>query len=120
MTKKQIDNLVKESYSGSNLDLKKVNKIQKFLKRADLKLYIRGVKNLESKKTVTVVVPNEDNKKNIDEKIIKKMFPNKKINYKTNPSLVIGARIINEDRVFDFNLENSLGNILEYIEKQYD
>lgn len=120
MTKKQIDKLAEASYASGSLNEKKVQRIAADLSRNDLKRYIRTIKNFERKQNIEVVLSDSKYKGNIDEKMIKLLFPNKKIKYSVSGDLITGARIINDDIVYDYNLQNTLENIVENIRKQYD
>ena len=120
MTHKQIDKLVLESYTGEDISAKRVEKITCGISRKDLKMYIRALKNWERKTSVEILIPDEKYKKNINLSMIKSLFPKKKIKYTIDSSLITGIKIINQDMVYDFNLKNTLENIVENIRKQYD
>lgn len=120
MTKKQIKQLALQSYSKNELDQQKVFRIAKLLKRKDLREYIRTLKNLEREKTVTVVLPEiKVDKKDLD-KQFRTAFPNKKIKYELDPSLLVGVRIIDNDLVYDLNLRDTLKQLSSYIIEKYD
>lgn len=114
MTSKQIKKLAKASYTRSILDSKKVNKIVKFLNRSGLKTYIKCLKVLERSKTVQILIPNVGTKNEIIDKL-KKMFPNKKLEFIEDRSLIAGIRIVDNDNVYDFNLKNTFDNLISYI-----
>lgn len=120
MTKKQIKKLADFSFTRNNLDEKKVGSIAKLLKRGDLKEYVRILKSIEAQKKVHVVIPNLSMIKKSDLQKFQKMFPNKKILYEEDPSLLVGVKIINNDKVFEFSLKNKLENMDSFIETQYD
>lgn len=120
MTKKQIEKLVLQSYTGRRLDNKKINKLISKVPRRDLKMYIRALKSWERKRSIDIIIPNEKYKKNLKIEMIKKMFPDKEIKYSTDSTLVAGIRIVKEDMVYDFNLKTILEDIIENIKKQYD
>ena len=72
------------------------------------------LKNIENDKRVTVVAAKAlENKQLIAD--FKKIFPDKKIIMKEDKSLILGVKIINKDTIFDFNLKNTLENIVEHI-----
>lgn len=52
--------------------------------------------------------------------MIKRLFPNKEIKFKVDSSLISGVKIVSEDMVYDFNLKNTLEEIVEHIRSQYD
>ena len=116
MNSKKINKLIAVSYKNNSLDRKKVNKIASLISKHDLKKYINGLKLEEKKKNLIISSPidNQD--------LIKfdKLFPNKKIIFKKDPSLMLGMRIVNNDIVYEFTLKNSLDKILNYIEQNYD
>ena len=116
MKKKIIDKLVSQSYKKNSLDQKKINKISTLLSKADLKRYINGLKLAEKKKSLIVSSPinNQDLEK------FQKLFPNKKIIFKKDPSLMLGVRIVDNDMVHEFTLKNSLDKIISYMQENYD
>ncbi|MBF8250087.1 MAG: hypothetical protein HW400_688 [Candidatus Levybacteria bacterium] len=116
MNSKKIDKLITISYKGSNLDQKKVNKITSLISKSDLKKYINGLKLVESKKSLIISSPGNDQ----DLRKFGKIFPNRKIVFQKDPTLLLGVRIADNDLVYDFTLKNSLDRIINYIEQSYD
>ena len=116
MNSKKIDKLVLVSYENNSLNQKKVNKISTFLSNSDLKKYINGLKLTEKKKSLIVSSPINDS----DLRKFEKLFPNKKILFKKDFSLMLGVEIVDNDIVYEFALKNSLDKILNYIEQNYD
>ena len=116
MNKKKIDKLVSVSYKNHYLDQKKVNKIASFISKSDLKKYINGLKLVEKKGSLIVSSPigSQDFKK------FDRLFPNKKIVFKKDTSLMLGMKLIDNDIVYEFTLKNSLDKIQDYIEQNYD
>lgn len=114
MTTKQVKNLAKVSYTRNVLDFKKVNRIVKLLNRNELKKYIRFLKSFEKGKTIKVLVSNLDAKNDLV-KGLKKMYPNKRIEFLEDKSLIAGLRVIDNDVVYDFNLKNTFENLISYI-----
>lgn len=116
MNKKKINQLILISYKNDNLDQEKVNKIATLLSKPDLKKYINGLKLHEKKKSLIVSTPinNQELKK------FQKLFPNKKIIFKKDPSLMLGVTIVDNDMVYEFALKNCLDKIISYIEQNYD
>lgn len=116
MNSKKINKLVLASYSNNFLNRKRVNKISALLSKSDFKKYINGLKLTEKKKSLIVSSPisNQDVSK------FQKLFPNKKILFRKDPSLMLGVEIVDNDIVYEFTLKNSLGKILSYIEQNYD
>ncbi len=120
MIKKQVEKLALLSYVGNNLDNKKAEKITSSMSRSDLKMYIEALKNWERKQRIEILIPDEGYKKNLKLNMIKKIFPKKEIRYSVDSSLITGIRIVSQDLVYDFNLKNTLEDIVEHIRKQYD
>lgn len=116
MNSKKINKLVLTSYRGNALDQKIVNKIASIISKNDLKKYINALKLRERKKSLIISSPinNQDLKK------FEKLFPNKKIIFKKDPSLLLGVNVVDNDIVYEFTLRNSLDNIINYIEQNYD
>lgn len=108
--------LISASYKKDILDQKKVNKIACLISKTDLKKYIYGLKLAESKKTVTVSCPTDK----FELTKLEKLFPNKKIIFKKDPSLMLGVKIVDNDLVYELTLKDSLGKIVNYIEQNYD
>jgi F0F1-type ATP synthase delta subunit len=114
MTTKQIKNLAIASYTSELLDIKKVTRITKLLNRSELKRYIKCLKNLEQAKTIKVVMAKLANEKSL-EKELKAKFPNKRIEFLEDESLIAGMKIIDNDNIYDFNLANTFENLVSYI-----
>ena len=114
MDKKKIDKLIALSYK--NLDKKKVEEIGSLLSKADLKKYIEGLKSAERENNLIIYSPVD----NHYEKRFQKLFPNRKIVFVLDPSLMLGIKIIDNDKIYDFTLKNSLEKIIGYIEQNYD
>ena len=113
MNKKKIKELVLASYK---IDEEKIKKIAPLLNRSDLKKYIGGLKTMESKKNVIVTTPFT----NVKQEMLENLFPNKRIVYKKDPSLIVGLKIQDDDIVYDFNLKNTLNNLISYIKQDYE
>lgn len=114
MTKKQIKKLAQESYTKNSLDSKKVTNIVKTFKRSELKEYIKYLKNIENEKRVTLVTPKLSSGRKLISKV-KEVFPDKKIVIKEDKSLIAGIRIVNKDTIYDFNIKNTLENLVKHI-----
>lgn len=108
MKKKQIKRLALASFTKNNLDSKKVKRFTGKMTKRELREYVKYLKTYDLGKKVYVLVPNLleiDNPKM--QKEFTKLFPNKKIIYKETPELILGIRVVNNDKVYDFNLQNS-------------
>lgn len=113
MTIKQIKFLSTKSFTRNDLDPKKVKIFTAKMKRKDLRNYIRAIKAIDEKNKITVIIPAlKDFKKN-DIAILLKHYKDKKIIYQEDPNLLVGIKIIDNDLIYDFNLKNSLENLVE-------
>src|SRR5680860_1071882 len=112
MTKKQIKKLALDSYLGNSLNAARVKKIADRLTREDLKKYLRVLKDNEKQKKVTIVMPDIDikDKKEIERKF-KNAFKDKKIYFETDPSLILGLKIINNDLIYELSLNDTFDKI---------
>ena len=99
------------------LNPKNVNSIAGLLKRKDLKQYIRAIKIQEKKLRVFIDMPI--NNVGIKDKF-NRIFPDKKISYRNDPTLMLGARITADDMLLEINLKNTLDKMLLFIEEDYD
>lgn len=113
MTKKQLENLVLQSYSKDLLDERKVAAFASLLTRFQLKQYIKELKNSESQKTVNVMLSYLPTKE--QQEMISRLFPGKTIKYEIDSNLLVGIKIINNDDVFDLNLKDTLDNLLSHV-----
>lgn len=116
MNSKKINGLITDSYRDGFLNQEKVNKIACLINRSDLKKYINGLKLKEKKKNLIISSPNN----NQYLKKFAELFPNKKIIFKKNSSLMLGVKVVDNDIVYEFTLKNSLNKILDYVEQNYD
>lgn len=115
MDHKLIKQLVLASYTDGQLDLQTVEKITPFLNRKSLKQYIKALKTYEKQNCVCI-----ESAYNLDETIFEDLFPNKKIVYKTDPSLILGIKVTNNDLVYDMNLKSKFNNLIDKIKQNYD
>ncbi len=117
MNKKLLKQLVLISYKNGDLDNETVSRIADKLGRAELKQYIKSLKNAEKLRNVYIESPF--GMQNDIMKELKDIFPDQKIIDKNNPALLVGTRITHNDDIFEMNLKNSLDTIIENIEN-YD
>lgn len=118
MNKKLLKQLILISYKNGGLDNNTVTKIADKLDRSQLKQYISALKNAEKLRSVYIETPFDDSKNTIDE--IMKLFPDKKIEFKKNSSLLVGTKISYNDDVFEVSLKNNLEQIVNNIKEDYD
>jgi hypothetical protein len=117
MNKKLLKQLIIISYKNGELDNSVISQIVERLTRAQLKIYIRALKNAEKMQNVYIEAPFPIQKDTFDQ--FDDLFTDKKIVFKENPSLLVGTRITYNDDVFDLSLKNSLDSIIDSIEN-YD
>jgi len=121
MTKKYIKKIALASYTKNELDSKKVKRIAGLLTRNSLKQYIKELKLLENKKTITILTPAFSKKTQDDiKKKFAKIFVDKKIIIDSDSSLILGVKVIDNDLIYDLSLKNTLDNLNMHINEQYD
>jgi len=118
MVKKILNQLINYSYVDNKLNRDNVRRVAKVLRRRDLKQYIHGLKKQEGRLNVFIDVPMSNFEPYKDR--FKKMFQNKKIIWNIDPSLWLGIRIMNDDKVLEMSLRNTLSNLILYLEENYD
>ena len=114
MTKKQIKKLINASYIKNSLNSARVNRIARQLTRAELKLFIKLLKNYEKSKTITLFVSNISEANEII-KQIKKIYSDKNVVIKEDKSLIAGVRLVDNDKIYDANIKNSLDEMVSFI-----
>lgn len=107
MKNNTIKILAKNSYAKGRIDGKKAVKIATSLKREDLKVYIKSLKDIQARNTVFITVASNENMPNLI-KEFEKLFPNKKISVELDPSLVAGIRIVDYDNVYELSIKDIL------------
>ncbi|HKC14651.1 MAG TPA: hypothetical protein VKC89_01655 [Patescibacteria group bacterium] len=115
MTKKQIKTLALKSFVRNNLDSNKVKLFMKKMKRRQLRVYIKYLKYFEARNKVIIIVPDLKLVSKKELSSFAKLYPNKKIDYREDPSIILGVRLIDNDLIHDFNLNNSLESITAQI-----
>lgn len=119
MTKRFLQQLVLASYTGKNLNAKRVDEITKRLDKQDLKAYIRALKLIEQQKKIYVAMPKA-NVYNTSKKTLESLFPDKEFIFEEDPSLLLGMRLIDNDMVYEMSLKERLNSILDEVDQQYD
>ena len=112
MKKNLIKKLAAASYTNNKLDNTKINKISKNLKREDLKVFIKDLKTIESKKTVTVTLPSDDSISLVKNNFTR-LYPDKKIVFSIDPSLLSGIRVVDYDNEYELSLKGFLENSIK-------
>lgn len=113
MQKKLFKQLAFQSYKGNELDEKTVIAIANQLPRKELKKYIKELKREENRKSIEITLAKEPTDQ--DKKEFRDLFPDKKILYKVNPSLIIGMEVKNNDMIYELNLKHTLNKIVNYL-----
>ncbi|HSW97605.1 MAG TPA: hypothetical protein VLF89_07310 [Candidatus Saccharimonadales bacterium] len=117
MTKKDIRKLAELSYE--TFDEAKIMKLAAQLNRKDLKEYIRQLKFIEKKNEVIVALPDIKSY-NKGDNFFETLFNKKRIIYQEDASLILGARITDNDIVYDINLRSKLEEVVRNIELNYE
>jgi len=117
MTRKAIKKLAQASYK--ELDPKKVEGISSLLSKKDLKEYIRQLKLIEKSQEVIVALPSIKSY-NKGDNFFETLFGKKKIIYQEDPSLILGAKITDNDMVYDINLKSRLEQAAKDIEQNFE
>lgn len=115
MDKKQIDKLAEISYIDNKLDAGRVDKIISHLSRAQSRDYLKALKKKENKLIVYIdyaLSLSEENKKKFGD-----LFPDKKVIFRSDPQLLMGIRVTQDDMVYNLNINSAFGQIREYLEK---
>ena len=107
MNKNLIKKLADASYSKNEIDSKKVNRISKSLKRAELKVYINSLKIIKAKKTVSVSIPSEEGISEM-RKYFSEIYPGKKISFNLDQTLISGIKVEDYDNVYELSIKGFL------------
>lgn len=113
MTRKLIKELAQKSFFRNNLDAKRVKYFVSKMKRKEIRGYLRTIKTIDSRNTVRIIFPSLTKIKKSDILRLSNFYKGRKIIVGEDPSLILGVRLIDNDLVYDFNLENSFENIIE-------
>lgn len=111
MNKKDIKKLAEASFSKEKLEEAKVKKIAGSLKREDLKSYIKTLKIINEKRTVYVTIPSENGLNEL-KRYFSKMYPDKKIVFSIDSSLLTGIKVVDYDTVYELSLKGFLENAI--------
>lgn len=123
MTNKQIVGLAKGSFIKNDIDYRKVKSIAKLLKRSELKKYIKSLKSIERKHTIYLSLPIGNKEKISKDALdyLRKLFPEKNVEYIFDSSLMAGVKILNNDLTYDFNIKNAFKDLVSHIKQvNYD
>lgn len=118
MNKKLIKKLADVSYANGELNSEIIQKIATYLKRKELKLYIKALKTEEKKRTIIIETSSE--KSQTDESLAHEIFKDKKIIFNTDPKILLGVRIIDNDNIYETTLQKTLSDIVGHVQNTYD
>lgn len=111
MKRNIIKKLAEASFKKNEIDDKTVMKIAKVLKRTDLKVYIKDLKKMDAKNTVTVTVPSLKGATDM-KKYFSKLYPEKKVVFKIDETLLTGIKVVDYDNVYELSLKGFLEHSL--------
>ena len=114
MNNKLIKKLAQECFTKGILNEGRVLKIIKYLNKKDLRMFIKNLKLIDDKNTVTVFVSDKKLDKLL-KKQVDEIFKGKKIIVKEDKELIAGIRIEDFDNTYELNLKNTIANIVNYI-----
>ena len=114
MNSKLIKKLAQECFINGVLDEKRVLRIVKYLNKKDLRVFIKNLKLIDDKNTVTVFVSDKKFDKLL-KKHVGQIFKGKKIEIKEDNELIAGIRIKDFDNIYELNLKNTITNIVNFI-----
>ncbi len=115
MNKKLLKQFVTESFTKGGFDEKKIEEVANSLSRKNLKVFINELKEHVNKLTVYVDTALPLNKGHEYIKELENIFPNRKIEFRLDPSLIMGVRIIDNDNIFELNVNNLLHKMERHI-----
>lgn len=107
MKKNIIKKLADASYTKDKLDEGKVKKVAKSLKRGDLKVYLKDLKDIEARSTVFITVPAEEGLTEM-KRYFTKLYPDKKLMFSIDESLLTGIRVVDYDNIYELSLKSFL------------
>lgn len=111
--KNLIKQLVKESYTNDELDEKKVEMIASKLQRPGLKMYLKELQRKEQKKHVIITTAKQLSVQ--EEEKVGKLFPQKKVLFQTDETLISGIRVLDNDIIYEKNISQALNDMSLYI-----
>lgn len=112
MRKNVIKRLAEESFLKNDLDGRIVTNVAKVLKREDLKIYIKDLKNIEAKRTVIITIPSSSGINEM-KRYFSKIYPDKRIVIAVDESLITGIRVVDYDNVYELSIKGLLENSLK-------
>ncbi|MEK7092114.1 MAG: F0F1 ATP synthase subunit delta [Patescibacteria group bacterium] len=114
MTKAYLKKLVELTYDKKQqINQAHAETIASLLKRADLKKYLNTLKRVETKRTVTIssAVPLSSQQ----EQDFAKEFLDKTIQYRVDPTLMVGIEVTDNDIVYNNNLKQRFTSLAQHL-----
>lgn len=111
MKKNLIKKFAEESFKGNYLNEAKIFEVLKILKREHFKIYLRYLKDLNSKKTVIITLSNSEGFPEV-KKYFGKIYSDKKIVYNFDSSLLTGIKVVDYDNVYELSLRRFINDYL--------
>lgn len=105
--------LVQESYTNDELDGKKVAMIGSKLRRSELKLYLKALRLEEQKKHVIIATASKLSAQ--DEDKLRKHFPQKKVIFQVDSTLISGIRVLDNDVTYERNISQVFDDMALYL-----
>ena len=112
--KKQLKQLVLQSYKNNQLDAKVVAMIADKMNRQSLKQYLHLLRQEENKKQVMITSPT--GLSDTDKKKLQGQFPGKKFIYILDPEMISGIRIVDKDMEYETSLNQTFNDIIRFLE----
>lgn len=116
MQRKLLSFLIEYSYVKGQLREDRAMKITQTLSKRDVKVYIRGLKLSEQKRKVYIAIAKRSVYTD-ERKLFKGIFEGKELILQEDPSLLLGAKIRDNDIVYDFSLKERIENIADKIDE---
>ncbi|MGH7204478.1 MAG: hypothetical protein ACREHC_08635 [Candidatus Levyibacteriota bacterium] len=113
MYRKNLEQLVLESYKDGKLDKETVEYIADRLTRNKLKQYIHLLKDEERKKIIFVTTPKPLTAD--DKKKITNLFPKKTIVQNIDPKMISGIKLVENDEEYEFDLNQTFHDIIRFV-----
>lgn len=113
MDKKIINQLIERSLANNELNRDKILSIAAQLNRTQLKIYIDGLKKWVREHTVIIETAKDVSKDTKDE--FKRQFSGKRVVFRSNPDLLLGVKVTDNDTVYEMDLKDSLEHVRNYL-----
>lgn len=113
MKKNQIKRLADVCFKNGELKEENINQVLPYLKRKDMKIFIKELENLDQKNTVIVTCAAPLSEKTVSK--ITSMYPDKKVRIEIDPQLILGVRIVSNDSVYSANLDDILQKMVSHV-----